>query len=477
MSREKGFYDEQNDLLQYLLETFSYPYMGKAIGPHISLELYVSSHCNKNCEYCYLQKYKTSLYPQEFDKPEIILQNCRMLFEYYIKNNIKVATMDLYSGEIVGTELWFNILDLILEYCEKGLGLQQVMNPTNGYFLSMSDEVVNKVDTYLQKFFDRDIHYMISFSDDGMLDEINRPMASQERQDKERTYQKMAYFSKKYGFGFHPMVNAHSIKLWKDNFYWWKDYLNSIGYEEFLERVMFLEVRNDEWDDESIKYYLDFLQALTQYLVDHYSEVAEPKDILRFLCRKYNGIRTKSGETIHPSYDGNYQPFGLQMGERISCAITQNLCIRLGDLAICPCHRLAYDHLLYGKYLVEDGAITGVQGNNIQLYINNMITGHSGFLKCDVCPITDYCLKGCRGAQYEIHKDMNMPIESVCNFMRAKCMYFLTTIIYYANKYDCTEYLQDSINDFVMVLYNLKQEDEEFYNKWNAIICQYMPEI
>ena len=160
-----------------------------------------------------------------------------------------------------------------------------------------------------------------------------------------------------------------------------------------------------------------------------------------------------------------YEPYLLQLG--FISRTPRGRCVT----------RLAYEHLLYGKYLVEDGAITGVQGNNIQLYINNMITGHSGFLKCDVCPITDYCLKGCRGAQYEIYKDMNMPIKSVCNFMRAKCMYFLTTIIYYANKYDCTEYLQDSINDFVMVLYNLKQEDEEFYNKWNAIICQYMPEI
>ena len=121
----------------------------------------------------------------------------------------------------------------------------------------------------------------------------------------------------------------------------------------------------------------------------------------------------------------SYLPFRISSGPRISCSITQDLCVRLADLAICPCHRLAYDHLLYGKYKVQDNKIIGVTANNVNLFINNFITGDAGFLKCDSCPIKNHCLKGCRGAQYEIYKDFNGPIPSVCNLMKVKFMSIL----------------------------------------------------
>jgi len=38
--------------------------------------------------------------------------------------------------------------------------------------------------------------------------------------------------------------------------------------------------------------------------------------------------------------------------------------VRLGDLAICPCHRQAYDEYLYGHFVVENNRITGIKANN-----------------------------------------------------------------------------------------------------------------
>lgn len=172
----------------------------------------------------------------------------------------------------------------------------------------------------------------------------------------------------------------------------------------------------------------------------------------------------------------NYQPFALMSGERISCSITQAFCVRLGDLAICPCHRLGYDNLLYGKYRVENDKITGINANNVQFLINNMVTGTAGFLMCDTCPITEYCLKGCRGAQYEIFKDVATPIPSVCNFMKAKVIYCFINIIYLIEKYHI-QGLEAYAEAFAVVLDDLKNEDEEFYNKWKNVTYQNLLEV
>jgi sulfatase maturation enzyme AslB (radical SAM superfamily) len=40
----------------------------KAVG----LELIITSDCNLNCSYCYLNKHKDELYPKEFRNPETI---------------------------------------------------------------------------------------------------------------------------------------------------------------------------------------------------------------------------------------------------------------------------------------------------------------------------------------------------------------------------------------------------------------------
>ena len=123
---------------------------------------------------------------------------------------------------------------------------------------------------------------------------------------------------------------------------------------------------------------------------------------------------------------------------------------------------------MYGKYRVENDKIAGIDANNVQFYINNMITGSAGLFMCDACPINGYCLKGCRGAQYEIFKDVATPIPSVCNLMKAKVIYCFLNIIYLIEKHDVKD-LEPYAKNFAVILNELKNEDEEFYNKWKNI--------
>ena len=475
----KDFQTEQNELLEYLVANLVYPKFAIAetnFGQKMVLELYITTTCNKNCEYCYLQKNKDKLYPQELNKPEIIEKNCQLLLDYYIEQKLKIHSVDLFSGEIIGSNLWFNIIEMLRNASNRGLNIDAILVPTNGYFL-VDDNIRLKIENLIKDLRKDGIRLIFSFSDDGgVLDETNRPLTNGQTQNKEKFYKEAKRFAKKYEHGFHPMVNAHGIEKWVDNFKWWKEYVKDLPPFDILSNVMFLEVRNDEWTDDKIEEYLKFLKVLTETIPESYPQMSK-EDLLNILCHKNaTVVQTSTGPKKLP-FANNYQPFGLLAGERISCAITHSFCVRLGDLAICPCHRLAYDHLLYGKYKINDNKITGIEANNIQLFLSNLVTGYNGFLKCDSCPINNYCLKGCRGAQYEVFKDVCCPIPSVCNFMKVKMMYYFLNILYLAEKYNLSEKVKHYTTTFTQVLHELKKEDEEFYNKWKNIIYQYLLEI
>ena len=49
------------------------------------------------------------------------------------------------------------------------------------------------------------------------------------------------------------------------------------------------------------------------------------------------------------------------------CTINRALIVRMGDLAIVPCHRTSYDQFLLGYFNVENEKIVGVTAKNIQL--------------------------------------------------------------------------------------------------------------
>ena len=155
---------------------------------------------------------------------------------------------------------------------------------------------------------------------------------------------------------------------------------------------MFLEVRNDNWTDEAIISYLKWLKHITEY---HYNYLLrhEPNFSLSDFLDVCFGI----GE-ISTLRSYNYIPQRLATNRTASCGLTQGFCVRLGDLAICPCHRTAYDKLLLGKFIVENNKIVGIEGLNPSMAINIWMNGDSSWIKCDACALRKFCIKGCRGA-------------------------------------------------------------------------------
>ena len=155
-----SFKSENNELLKFILDTaFFSGWSDKNCSSDLnggsrvsSLELYVTSECNQKCEYCYLNRYGDKLYPAELRNEKTILSNLDILLKYAVKNWPYLKHIDIFSGEIVGTQIFFNVLDIIKKYKEQGLNeLEEIIVPTNFSFIH-SQEMTEKVQNYIDDF-------------------------------------------------------------------------------------------------------------------------------------------------------------------------------------------------------------------------------------------------------------------------------------------------------------------------------------
>lgn len=399
------------------------------------VEIYITSLCNQKCTYCYLVKYE-QLYPKELNKKQQILKNFKILLNYFIESDFNIGSMDLFSGEIWHSEFGLEILEILYNAIQSGLRVNEILIPSNCSFIRNTDQKY-KIQEYLNKFRAINCNLMFSISIDGApIENISRPLNSG-GQKQDSFYEDLFIWAKENGFLFHPMVAASNVKYWIANYEWWLQ--KCFDYDLDIENaVMMLEVRNDDWTRESINDYFKFLDfGIEQYIVNRCNN--NPS---LFLDAVYKGILPGADNNFYISC---YTPWLLTRSYNYpACTISNTLTIRLGDLAICPCHRTAYDKFLYGKFIVENDKIINIKGNNSYfpmraLLLNEKLCG----LGCDTCYANTFCLRGCYGSQYEATKDPFTPIESVCKFFKGK---YLHLALKYRNEFDLENYLNTFIH-------------------------------
>lgn len=216
-------------------------------------------------------------------------------------------------------------------------------------------------------------------------------------------YKKLYDFAGEFYVGYHPMVSSKSTKYWKENYKWFKDNMFHEGESSVL-NMMTLEVRNDDWTQEDIDNYCDFIDYGFDLEFSQFKD--NPLEIIKILYKRKSG----------------YNAFKLTKAQnRLACSIQACLFIRVGDLAWIPCHRTCYPENIYAKFKVEDNKIVGLEAINTDLavYINTLNPNY-GLPGCDSCKYKDFCQKGCLGAQLEASKDMTLPCKTVCDLEKAK---------------------------------------------------------
>lgn len=409
------FEQENEALLQDILENSFYRGFRdpkKSRYPNTSLELNITAACNQKCEYCYLTRHGKELYPSELRSESRILENLKMLIAYYRKENMHPGYLDIFSGEIWGGRLGNKVFDLLLDAIRQGWGIHYIMIPSNMSFI-LDGQKFATIKTYIDEFKKAGCKLVFSASVDGpLLDNSQRSFVNEQKNtDRDQLfYEKLFDWCKEMKFAFHPMVAAHGIEKWVENYKWWQHMFSKYHLDPF-EYGMYLEVRNDEWTLEKIDSYLDYLNFMVDF--DYHNLLgAEISTFVKesLLC------------TSNPQ-KGYFPYVLLNNGNTFNCTINTSLIVRLGDLAIGPCHRTHYKKFLYGRYRVENGAVTGLDANNVQLA--NLVLNQSskGMMKCDKCPISYNCMRGCIGAQYEATGEILQPCDSVCQLLKARLIF------------------------------------------------------
>ena len=409
---------ENDDVLKFVLNGCFFDYFnGCAIKKFEKfpiqkrIEFIITPECNLDCTYCYFIKNKDELYPKEIVCHNKIINNLEICLNYIEKSNWYIEAISLFSGEIWQTDFGVKILDILYRSQLRKITFGKVIIPSNCSFV-MSDVYRNEIQRYIDLFKEININIIFSASVDGkILEDSFRPRRDRKSRDND-FYDKLFEFCKKNHYGFHPMVSSKSCKYWIKNYKWFMKMLKKYEMNP-MSSLMMLEVRNDDWTDDDIHHFKKFLHYVVKYQFKHIYK----KNKIEFAKSIFSVPKTQIYNLISL----------VPASEKISCSIQDELFIRLGDLSIVPCHRLMYKENIYGKIVVDNNEIVGIESKNPEMAIKvlsmNPIVSH---LKCSHCKYRFLCMKGCLGSQYESTKEVFFPCKSVCKMQQEKIDFLIS---------------------------------------------------
>ena len=450
------FQKEQDQLLKTILDLrFFLPWQDTIIDEgsiqnDAGLEIYVTNVCNQNCEYCYLTRFP-GLYPKDLRDPKLLLHNLEILFNYIMERNFHIPKLEYFTGEIWHSQFGLDILELTLQYVKKGMQIDWILIAANCSFIE-KDEQMQKVQHYINKFNEIGCPLVFSISVDGKIIEDMRPLNNGTMHDDDY-YDRMFTFAKHNDFGFHPMVAAKSVERWPENYKWWCEQLRR--YDMNPDKMMLLEVRNNDWTPETIKAYNEFNELMAKRYLHE-----ECHDDIKLFANRLFAMRDIKGTA--PT---GYVPWAWPACDSfIGCTAGVDMTVRLGDMAICPCHRTSYNKYLYGHFVIENDKIVDIKANNPQMAVKILMTNfNNGSYGCDTCLYIRYCLKGCYGSQIENMGDPCVPVPVVCDFFKAKYSHLLKIyeewgVIDYVKTVSSKEIEYPRIAEFLQFYYAWKEE-------------------
>jgi radical SAM protein with 4Fe4S-binding SPASM domain len=353
----------------------------KVLNKTTSLELVISEKCQNNCKYCYrTYKHDTSnifslepsIVKSHIDKFLDIIQDDGTFFNQ--------RSIELYGGDpLLDYQKAIEILKIVDTYKP-----DFVVLATNARLLSELtdhdiDNFINSIDTKIH----------CSLSVDGDPSETNRPLSKIGKMlgyNEKIDYKRLLKISRKYNFGFHPMLSFTNSDKWLDTV---KFFFHEMGLVPYL-----LEVRHALSKEDAVK----SVGNLKRIRLFYENEFKDNPDQAKFCIKKSNTLRC------------SIIPRGLGCSALTTLHIMPN-----GDMPFC--HRLVDPPWVYGNVNY---------GFDISKVVSfTSIYNHRNLPECIICPIRDQCSGQCQGACYEYWGDPWMTIPSVCDYTRLKFYVFL----------------------------------------------------
>ena len=349
------------------------------------------------------------LYPLEIQRPELVLNNLNLFLDWLIENSYQPG-LNLFGGEPFSQEVGFKSLEMILNKFKLVKNKpHKIIIPTNYTFL-LSKEKTKRVESLIKYSRKIGMPIFLSASFGGKYCEKNRPLKAGKETRNDKYYEKCFAFSKKWGFGFHPMIYSELIENWQKNFLWFQK--NFKKFQIPFWYIYLLEVRNVEWSKSQLKDFMDFIDFLIEWTYCIPCK-KNPDYFLDFVFRK------RGYNILHNSL--------TSVGRGMGCSIQGTFQIRLGDLTIVPCYRTSYSPFILGKFIVKDNKIIGIESKNPELMIGEIGFDGKTAPVCESCLLKYLCSMGCLGSQFKTTGDLFSPIPTVCQLEHAKIYAMIKT--------------------------------------------------
>jgi len=409
---------EENELVKNLLErTFFKAWKLENIdnekyANYSTLEVQTNARCDLKCTYCYYNKYKDELYPEEISNDNLVLKNLDMLLNWLEENKL-YPRIEPFSGELFAQEVGFKTVDKIIDfYIRNNMRIKDqhyIIIPTNFTFI-FSKNRTKRVEELLNKAKVNGIKLYLSASVDGkFVENENRPTKSGRLRDDEY-YDKVFSFCSKWKFSFHPMIYSNKIEKWIDNFMWFQEMFEKHNIPYWY--IYLLEVRNVEWTKKQIKEFYKFFKYVCNYY--YLKSGLKGQDFLNHVTEK------KLSNVFSLFY---------RVGRGTGCSTQSTLQLRLGDLSHSICHRTAYKPHVFWKFITDGNKITDIEAVNAPLFITHQTLDEDNFPVCESCFIKHLCNGQCLGSMYETNSTPFVPIPTVCALEHAKVAAVLDMVI------------------------------------------------
>lgn len=430
--------EEKNLLLEYI-NYLAFPKRKTNAEPNIieGIQFIIRPECNQSCEYCYIYQHGKDLYPIEerIDNKQILKNLDASLDFIYNQKDLMVKEIEFFAGDLLYDKLICDILDLLYKYLKASFlrwphyyyhKENVIIIPTNFHGIVQNDELYKELQDWVVKF--NEIHMPLCFScsTDGKY-----AVSAREKQEFSDEYWD-EYFERAFQLnaGYHPMISAETIENASKNYDWWAEKLNYVYYIKhkyekpfYKPRIPFmLEVRNDNWTEEKIDCYIQFLDHIIQHRLAFFNN-----DIEAFTKHLY--CRKSLDDREFPDYDLiKIKLLDGFNGESMGCGEQRQISINIQNMTLIPCHRLSYKQFIGGKFLVNDNnKIYDVEPYNVSQYLNMKYFKIQTLPKCNCCDIKHFCMRGCLGSQYEYVGEPFYPIPCVCELFKRKTEFLIKT--------------------------------------------------
>lgn len=338
------------------------------------VEFIIGTKCQNACRYCYRVPYQNN-----GPYIDMSIENMKLYYNNALEMGLisdDMPRLEIFGGDPIIDIDYFK--SIVSEFKNK---FRAILIPTNGRVLeNVSDYEIEE----LLKASDNKLK--ISLSVDGpLMENIQRPLSNFGKMQgfkQERNWNRLIYLSKKYRWGFHPMLWLEYPETWFETFKWFVD--NNLY-------VYLLEIRHGHQNDSNLIEGVYQLAKIAKYCSEN-----------KIDTRPLNTVRTSK------------IPRGL------SCSALTTLFINTDGCAYF-CHRL-----FKSQFKIAD-----LKTKEINL--NNYIALNAGFNfrnspTCMMCPIRNHCPGPCIGMideYWDRQGAVSTPIPSMCKYNLLKTGYFI----------------------------------------------------